>query len=70
LRAWGDGFWGLNEFAMQMSRDRHQPILAASRPFRRLPRCAGRSPALGAGAIGMMALFSITTALFHTGACR
>jgi short-chain fatty acids transporter len=68
LHAWGDGFWGLNEFAMQMCLVIVTgSILAASRPFARLLDALAARPRSARGAIGMMALFSMTTALFHWG---
>jgi short-chain fatty acids transporter len=68
LRAWGDGFWGLNEFAMQMCLIIVTgAILAASRPFVRLLDALAGIPRSPRGAIALMALFSMGTALFHWG---
>lgn len=68
LRAWGDGFWGLNEFAMQMCLVMVTgSILAASRPFARLLDALARRPRTPRGAIALMAVFSMGTALFHWG---
>jgi short-chain fatty acids transporter len=68
LRAWGDGFWGLNEFAMQMCLVIVTgSILAASRPFARLLDALARRPRTPRGAIALMAVFSMGTALFHWG---
>jgi short-chain fatty acids transporter len=68
LRSWGDGFWGLNEFAMQMCLVIVTgSILAESRPFARLLDALAARPRSARGAIAMMAIFSMTTALFHWG---
>jgi hypothetical protein len=68
VRAWGDGFWGLNEFAMQMCLVMVTgSILAASRPFARLLDALARRPRGPRGAIALMAAFSMGTALFHWG---
>jgi short-chain fatty acids transporter len=68
LRAWGDGFWGLNEFAMQMCLVIVTgSILAESRPFARLLNALAGRPRSPRGAVVMMALFSMTTALVHWG---
>jgi short-chain fatty acids transporter len=68
LRAWGDGFWGLNEFAMQMCLIIVTgSILAASRPFVRFLDALARRPRTPRGAIALMAVFSMGTALFHWG---
>ncbi len=68
LRSWGDGFWGLNEFAMQMCLVMVTgSILAASRPFARLLDALARRPRSARGAIALMALFSMGTALLHWG---
>jgi short-chain fatty acids transporter len=68
LTAWGDGFFGLNEFAMQMCLVIVTgSILAASRPFARLlDSLAGRARS-PRGAIALMAVFSMGTALIHWG---
>lgn len=68
LTAWGDGFFGLNEFAMQMCLVIVSgSILAASRPFERLLDSLAARPRSARGAIALMAVFSMTTALFHWG---
>ena len=68
LTAWGDGFFGLNELAMQMCLVIVTgSILAASRPFARLLDALAARPRSPRGAIALMALFSMTTALFHWG---
>jgi short-chain fatty acids transporter len=68
LTAWGDGFFGLNEFAMQMCLVIVTgSILAASRPFARLLDALAARPRSPRGAIALMALFSMATALLHWG---
>ena len=68
LTAWGDGFFGLNEFAMQMCLVIVTgSILAASRPFARLLDWLAARPRSPRGAIALMALFSMGTALIHWG---
>jgi short-chain fatty acids transporter len=68
LDAWGNGFWGLNEFAMQMCLVIVTgSILAASRPFARLLDGLARRPRSARGAIALMAAFSMGAAVFHWG---
>jgi len=57
LLAWGDGFWGLNEFAMQMCLVIVTgSILAESRPFARLLDALAGRPRSPRGAVVVMAL--------------